>query len=59
MLPGPDQLIDTDRSEDNGSWLIDVEGDPVPGDYYVRIPQRAIGADACAATTSATIPVAG
>ena len=35
--PARDQLIDTDMSEDNGRWLIDVEGDPVPGDYYVRV----------------------
>ena len=35
------------------------EGDPAPGDYYVRIPRTAIGANACSAAMSATIPVAG
>jgi hypothetical protein len=59
VLPARDQLIDTDKSEDNGSWLIDVEGDPVPGDYYVRVTRRVIGANVCAAAMSATIPVAG
>ena len=59
VRPARDQLIDTDKSENNGSWSIDVEGDPAPGDYYVRIPRSALGANACSAAMSATIPVAG
>src|SRR5688572_23989691 len=34
---GPDQFIDRDKSEDNGRWSIDVEGDPAPGRYYVKV----------------------
>ena len=59
VAPGPDSLIDTDRSEDNGSWSIDVEGDPIPGNYYVKVPARNVGADLCLRGRSATIPVAG
>ena len=57
--PGADQLIDTDSSEDNGSWSIDVEGDPAPGRYYVKVTRRALGADSCAPARSAVIDVAG
>ena len=32
-----DPLIDTDRSEDNGAWDIDIEGGAAPGRYYVRV----------------------
>ncbi len=56
---GNDQRIDTDESEDDGRWDIDVEGDPRPGDYYVRIPRSTLGADICGAAQSPTIPVAG
>jgi hypothetical protein len=56
---GDDQLIDTDSSEDNGSWSIDVEGDPTPGRYYVRVTRRALGADSCAPARSPVIDVAG
>jgi hypothetical protein len=59
VTPGADRFIDRDKSEDNGSWSIDVEGDPAPGDYYVRVVRKAIGADACAAAVSRTISVAG
>jgi hypothetical protein len=56
---GPDQLIDFDRSEDNGSWSIDIEGDPAPGTYYVRVPRRMVGGDVCAAAVSRRMAVAG
>lgn len=56
---GDDQLIDTDVSEDNGSWDIDVEGDPAPGRYYARISARRLGADTCRGARSAIIAVAG
>ena len=57
--PGDDRLIDTDSSEDNGSWSIDVEGDPAPGRYYVNVTRRALGADSCAPARSPVIDVAG
>lgn len=56
---GDDQLIDTDNSEDNGTWLIDVEGDPDPGRYYARITPLRLGADVCRGARSAIIAVAG
>ena len=59
VIPGPDQLIDTDDSEDNGAWDIDVEGDPVPGDYYVRATRATRGVDVCRTDLSPVIPVAG
>ncbi len=59
MRDGNDQRIDFDESEDDGRWDIDVEGDPQPGDYYVRIPRVPLGADICGAAISPTIPVAG
>ena len=59
VLRGDDQRIDGDESEDNGTWDIDVEGDPAPGRYYVRITPRALGADRCAQARSPIIPVAG
>ena len=59
VRPGADQLIDTDKSEDNGTWSIDVEGDPAPGDYYVRVTRKTLGANACSIAVSPTIAVAG
>ncbi len=58
-VAGPDIFIDSDRSEDFGSWSIDVEGDPAPGNYYVRVPARTVGATTCEAARSETIAVAG
>jgi hypothetical protein len=40
VAPGADPVLDTDRSEDNGSWDIDVEGGAAPGRYYVRVVAR-------------------
>ncbi len=58
VVEGPDVFIDSDRSEDFGSWAIDIEGDPAPGSYYVRVPARTVGATTCAAARSTTIAVA-
>ena len=38
---GPDLFIDSDKSEDNGRWSIDIEGSAPPGDYYVRVTATA------------------
>ena len=60
VRPARDQRIDTDVSEDTGRWDIDVEGDPAPGDYYVRVTRRVLSTtSACAAAVSPTIAVAG
>jgi len=60
VRPARDQRIDTDVSEDTGRWDIDVEGDPAPGDYYVRVTRRVLSVgNACAAAVSPTIAVAG
>lgn len=56
---GDDQLIDSDSSEDNGSWSIDVEGGPGPGRYYARVTPQALGADTCRTARSPIIAVAG
>lgn len=63
-VPGPDQVLDFDRSEDDGSWDVDVEGDPAPGRYYARAVTRQLQppgghVHTCATATSAVIPVAG
>ena len=55
--PGDDLVIDTDRSEDNGSWSIDVEGGAAPGNYYARAVQRQVGGDTCATARSPRVHV--
>ena len=42
VQPGADLLIDTDESEDNGAWDIDIEGGAPAGRYYVRLPGRVL-----------------
>lgn len=59
VRPGADRRIDSDESEDDGRWDIDVEGDPAPGDYYARVIKTPLGANNCGAASSPTIPVAG
>ena len=59
VADGPDVFIDRDRSEDNGSWSIDIEGDPAPGTYYVRVAPRTIGDLTCERGRSPRITVAG
>jgi hypothetical protein len=41
VQPGADARIDSDRSEDNGAWDIDVEGGAAPGRYYARVTANA------------------
>ena len=57
VTPGPDTRLDSDRSEDNGSWSIDVEGGAPSGSYYAKAPRKAVGADICAAAKSSTVTV--
>lgn len=59
VLAGDDERIDGDESEDDGTWAIDVEGDPARGRYYVRITPRPLGADRCARAHSPIIQVDG
>jgi hypothetical protein len=55
---GPDTRIGSDRSEDNGRWLVDVEGHAAPGRYYARAPRKDLGGgDFCEADRSRTITV--
>jgi hypothetical protein len=52
---GPDKLLGTDKSEDNGKWLIRVgKKTPPPGSYYASAPAHG----SCKAGKSSVLPVA-
>jgi hypothetical protein len=53
VAPGKDLGLGRDRSEDNGSWSIDVEGGAAPGQYYAK----AVASTQCAGAVSPTITV--
>jgi len=56
---GPDRMIGSDRSEDNGRWSIDVEGHAARGRYYAKAARKDLGGgDFCDADRSRTIRVA-
>jgi hypothetical protein len=57
QVAGPDVRVDTDRSEDNGDWSIDVEGGAPAGDYYAKVTPKSIAAGACAASRSAAVTI--
>jgi hypothetical protein len=57
VAPGADTRLDRDRSEDNGSWAIDVEGGAPAGQYYAKVRPKTVGADTCLGAKSARVTV--